>query len=76
MRIMQIFKEASGNYSATRFVFIVVSVTIALTWCYTSIRAGAMQPISMETTALIGVLQTGKVFQKKDEVKSEPTPVG
>lgn len=75
MKIMQIFKERNGHYSANRVVFVGAVTTFFAVWSFLSIRAGAIQPITLEQTALLGTLAAGKVFQKSIEVQSEPTPV-
>ena len=72
---MQIFKESNGNYSANRVVFVGAVTTFFAVWAFLSVRAGVVQPITLEQTALIGTLAAGKVFQKKIEVENESTPV-
>lgn len=75
MKILQIFKEGNGHFSANRVVFVCAVAAIVSVWTFLSIRGGAMQPISYETTILVGTLAAGKVFQKKIEVQNEPTTV-
>lgn len=75
MKIMQIFKERNGQYSANRVVFVGAATTFVAVWAFLSVRAGAMQPITFEQTALLGTLAAGKVFQKSIEVQNETTPV-
>ena len=73
MKITQIFKEANGNWSATRVVFVCSTAAIVSVWAFLSIRAGAIQPMQWELTAFVGTLSAGKVIQKPSEALNEQT---
>lgn len=77
MKILQIFKEANGHYSANRVVFVGATTTFVAIWAFLSLRAGAVQPITIEQTALIGTLAAGKVLQKSmEQPTNENQPEG
>lgn len=65
----QFFKDHGGQYSSMRLVLVLWAVGGFIVWAALSFRAGEIQAISPEFTALIGLLSAGKAVQKHFENK-------
>ncbi len=66
---LQILKEGSGDLSSVRGVMVAWCLGVLLVWGYNSIVAHILSDIPESVVAIIGILVTGKYFQKKIEVK-------
>ncbi|WP_017302010.1 hypothetical protein [Nodosilinea nodulosa] len=64
----QFFQDSNEQFSATRLAFLAWIFGALIVWGTGSIQAKEMQKIPESVTALIGILMTGKVFQKFGEV--------
>ena len=66
--------EGDGSPSTMRFATLIIVGAVMGVWCYTSIKAGAPQPLSAEhVTAVLGALGI-KAWQRGKEEGSAPAP--
>ena len=71
MQWSQFLQDENKDFSSTRLVFVGWAFGILLVWAFVSIKKKEMQPLDQSLSLIMGILMTGKVAQKQNEVKSE-----
>ncbi len=73
MKLLQLLQEDNGNYSATRFIAILWSVTTLVMWliaCFKTNPGPTLVEIPSSVLTILGLLFGGKVVQKFGEGKN------
>lgn len=71
--LSQIISESNGDPSTMRVVTLLGTLGIIGTWIFESISKGVLLPFGADMQTAIGILISGKVFQKGKEA-SKPSP--
>ena len=72
--LSEFLQEDNGGFSATRLGYLIWVVGVLAVWVFTSLKAGALQPLPAEVVTVLGILMSGKVVQKFGEAKVPPDP--
>jgi len=71
LNFLQFFHDESGEYSSIRGLMIAWGLGVLFVWGYSSVMSGVLQPVPESVIALVGILATSKVVQKKMEKKPD-----